>query len=238
MKRVTISIAGGDSETVNMIETEANSGIFIIDNHNNILKTLFTNGPIKKDYGILEFTNNDLHKDIVVTYSDPHNHDGQQQLFTTKFKVHTTPGRINLPSSIRLDDKQIVLSINDSDLNVNPESKDSYTFTPINNKPLPLVTANMKLDSFAQIQIQIGGNIKNSAAGTTTTNTSTFYGNKTFMLVETGIDTGIFEAKMHIKDIADALGRSLKVGDNIIITYFDNMELPPHRSSKGIIVKG
>ena len=240
LKRVTISIEGGDSETVNMIETQANSGVFVIDNHNNILKTSFTSGATRNDNGLLEFKSDDLHNDIVVRYSDPHNHDGAQQIFTSKVKLHTTPGTITLPSSILLKDKQFVLAINDSDLNVNTESKDSYTFTPIGNKPIPLEMAGMKLDSFAQIQMQVEPiNKNNNTAGTkTTTTTSSFNGNKTFTFVETDLDTGVFEAKMNIKDIADLFGRSINVGDKIIITYFDNMEPRPSITSKSMIIRG
>jgi hypothetical protein len=240
LKRVTISIEGGDSETVNMIETQANSGVFVIDNHDNILKTSFTSGATRNDNGLLEFKSDDLHNDIVVRYSDPHNHDGAQQIFTSKVKLHTTPGTITLPSSILLKDKQFVLAINDSDLNVNTESKDSYTFTPIGNKPIPLEMAGMKLDSFAQIQMQVEPiNKNNNTAGTkTTTTTSSFNGNKTFTFVETDLDTGIFEAKMNIKDIADLFGRSINVGDKIIITYFDNMEPRPSITSKSMIIRG
>jgi hypothetical protein len=243
LKRVTISIEDGDSETVNMIETQANSGVFVIDNHDNILKTSFTSGATRNDNGQLEFKSDDLHNDILVRYSDPHNHDGAQQIFTTKLKLHTTPGTITLPSSILLKDNQFVLAINDSDLNVNTESKDSYTFTPIGNKPVPLAMAGMKLDSFAQIQMQVepinkNNNNNNNNTASTAATTSSFNGNKTFTFVETDLDTGVFEAKMNIKDIADLFGRSINVGDKIIITYFDNMEPRPSITSKSMIIRG
>jgi hypothetical protein len=222
--RVTIAIEGGDSETVNMEETGANSGIFVIANSGNSLKTTFTSSAApKNNNGILEFTSRDLHNDIVITYSDPHNHYGQPQLFVSRLKLHTSPGTITLPSYTGIKG-QFVLGITDPDLNDNPESIDSYDFTPIGDKPAPLVIGGTKLADFAQIGIQIiGDNI--------TTNRTNFNGNRTFTLVETGINTGTYEAQISTNDVASMVGHPLKVDDKIKVSYFDNMEEPHHVTS-------
>jgi hypothetical protein len=89
-KHVTVAIeGGGDSETVDMKETRANSGIFIIDNSYNALETLFTKGPAKNNDGILEFIPNTVHNDIKVTYLDPSNSNDKPVTVTSSVKLHT-----------------------------------------------------------------------------------------------------------------------------------------------------
>ena len=92
------------------------------------------------------------------------------------------------------------------------------------------------MGDFAKIEIQfIGSN-----------NTSTVFsgGNKTvsagsnaYTLVETAPNTGVFESKIGVQDLANALGYPIKVGDKVRITYFDNMESPMHVSSALMNIK-
>jgi hypothetical protein len=226
---IAIDGVGGDSETVNMIETEANSGVFFINNPSSALKMSFTSGPTGNNNGVLEFTSHNIHNWINVTYFDPQNHAGKPETFTTRLKLHTTPGNITLPSSVGIND-QFVLSINHPDLNDNPQSKVSYTFSPVVDKAVPLVRGNEALGEFAQIQIQVM-RPNNTASSFNGSNTTLIGGVKTFALVETGPNTGVFESKIGVKDLGDALGYPIKVGDKIRITYFDNMESPKYVSS-------
>jgi hypothetical protein len=228
---VTVAIegVGGDSETVNMIEKEANSGVFIIDNPNNELATSFTAGATRNHDGVLEFTSRNLHNFIKVTYSDPQNHRGIPEAFISRVKLHTTPGNITIPSSVAIND-QFVLSVNHPDLNNNPQSKVSYSFSPVNNQAVPLVRGNEALGEFVQIEIQVI-EPNNTSSVFNGGNKTLSGGSNTFTLVETGLNTGIFQSKIGVRDLADALGYSIKVGDKIRITYFDNMESPKHASS-------
>jgi hypothetical protein len=85
VRRVNVTVqGGGDSEILNMKETDANSGIFVIDNSNNTLKILYLNGTRQSNNGILELTNQDVHNDIIMTYSDAHNHEGIPQSYSTR----------------------------------------------------------------------------------------------------------------------------------------------------------
>jgi hypothetical protein len=227
---ISIEGVGGDSETVNLIETNANSGVFIIDDPGNNLRTSFTSGPTSNNDGILEFTSHNIHNFIKVTYSDPQNHAGKPETFVARLKLHTTPGNITIPSSVGIND-QFVLSVNHLDLNDNPHSKVSYTFTPVNNKAVPLVRGNEALGDFAQLAIQVIGH-NNTSPPLNGANKTYSGGYNTFTLVETGQNTGIFESEIGVKDLANALGYSIKSGDKIRITYFDNMESPKYVSSK------
>jgi hypothetical protein len=224
--RLNIAIEGNgsDSQTVNLKETEANSGIFVIDNSKNEIPVSFTTGNTTKNNndGVLKFTSRDIHNNIKVTYFDPSNHDGKPETFIVRAKLHTTPATLTLPTSVGING-QFVLSINSPDLNDNPQSKDSYTFTPVSGRPVPLVRGYTQLGDFAQIEIQIEGTDNNTSIASSSS--------KTFTLVETGLDTGIFEANIGTKDLANGLGHPLKVGDRVKITYFDNMETPRHAAS-------
>jgi hypothetical protein len=89
-KRLTVAIeGGGDSETVDMRETQANSGMFGIDNSYNALQTSFETGPTKKDNGVLEFTPNTVHNNVKVIYSDPFNTNDKPAIFVSSIKIHT-----------------------------------------------------------------------------------------------------------------------------------------------------
>ena len=227
---IAIEGVGGDSETVNMIESGANSGVFLIDHPGNILRTSFTSGPTANNDGILDFTSHNMHNFIKVTYSDPHNHEDKPETFVARLKLHTTPGNITIPSSVGINE-QFVLSVNHPDLNDNPQSIVSYTFTPVNNKAVPLERGNEALGDFAQLAIQVIGH--NNTSFAFNGGNKTFSGGyNTFTLVETGQNTGIFESKISVKDLAHALGYPISVGDKIRITYFDNIESPKYVSSK------
>jgi hypothetical protein len=90
VQRVNVTVQGGDdSEIVNMKETDANSGIFAIDNSNNILKISYLNGTAQSNNGILEFTNKDAHNDVIVTYYDAYNHQGKPQSYSTRVNFNT-----------------------------------------------------------------------------------------------------------------------------------------------------
>lgn len=140
------------------------------------------------------------------------------------------PRQYNSTSSVVIND-QYVLSTNHPDLNDNPYSIVSYSFTPVNNEAVPLVRGGEALGDFAQIAIQLIGHNNVSSAFNSTFNGASSGGNNTFALVETGPNTGIFQSKIGMKDLEDAFGHSIKVGDKIRIIYLDNMVSPKYASS-------
>jgi hypothetical protein len=211
---VTVAIQGGDLETVNLRETADNSGMFVINNPQNELKISLSNGTTKDNNGRLEFINDDIHRYIIVTYTDPINSEGNKENFTYRLKLDPNPGTISisLPNLDSNDDDRgkFILLINDPDLNDNPNSKDSYTFMANDASPVPLLKGSTDLGQFAKIDINVTG--KNNE-------TLPFHGNKTFLLQETGVNTGIFQSKINVHDWGSK-------ARNIAITYFDNMETP------------
>ncbi len=228
---VTVAIegVGGDSENINMVETQANSGIFTIDNPSSALGISFTSGPTRTGDGILEFTSHNIHNLIKINYTDAQNHNGKPETFTTTTSLNTTRGNITIPASVGVNE-QFILSINHPDLNDNPQSKVSYSFVPINNKTVPLVRGDEALGDFAQIEFQLIEHSNVSSVFNSANKTSNG-GNSTFTLIETGPNSGIFQSKIFIKDLAVALGHSIKAGDKIRITYIDNFVSPRYTSS-------
>ena len=91
------------------------------------------------------------------------------------------------------------------------QSKVSYTFTPVNNKAVPLLRGDTALGDFPEIEIQVIG--KNNTSNVFSGGNKTVSGGiHAYTLVETAPNTGIFESKIGVKDLANAFGYPIKVG--------------------------
>jgi hypothetical protein len=207
---VTIAIQGGDGdyEIVNMSETAANSGQFNIDSPDSKLKISFTNASTKSNDGKLEFTAEDLHNPINITYTDPHSDIGRPQSLSSMLMLNTTPGLATLTPILSPSSQlNATLSVNDPDLNDNSDLRDAYLITMNTNESvIPLKRDNMDLGEFGQIRINSQGRVNNN------NNISQF--NDTITLVETTLNSSIFQSR-----IRDFQGNVPKV------EYLDNMEM-------------
>lgn len=218
-----VEIEGGDSEELDLRETAANSGEFAIDNADKQLKLTFAVADAPEDdNGLLEFTADEIDDDIVITYSDPLNEDGEDEDIRLELQLTTKEGSIELPSSADMDG-DLTVTINDADLNDDPKAKESYTFTLDGDEPVPLEKDDTDLQDYAAIEVRFNDD------------STDFDDAKTYTLAETGENTGVFRVAIDIAELAESAGfDSLEAGDTIEFTYFDRMEEPDEEDSDSV----
>jgi hypothetical protein len=208
----------GDTECVPMEETEDNSGTFTIDLSNGELRITFLGEgeDSTEDNGILELrnnaSNNDITEDIVVEYEDPAD-DASEVSVVASFTlgIDLTDGTVDLPDSAGVND-DFTLTITDPDLNNNPRARDSYTFELAGAGEFDLTRGGASIGDSATLEVDIS------------TEDVTFFDDAlTYTLLETGINTGVFEVDLDMRDILDSTGADVEDGDEIEITYNDLM---------------
>jgi len=216
--------AGSDVELVDLEETGDDTAVFVLDLSNNELRVTF-NATSTSGNGILELTPSSLTDDILIEYLDSlddsidFNDVAGAPVVTSSFETELTLGSISLtvPTEVGVND-DFVLSVTDPNLNDNPRTRDSYTvdFTSgPTNGIFPLNRGTTNLGVFAELEIEVEGDSPQFDAG-----------GLTITILETGINTGIFEADIDMAELIEAANpnMSLDDGDNIEFTYTNKMD--------------
>lgn len=217
-----------DQESVNMEETDDNTGIFVIDGSNNELRITFLadgKDPVPNN-GILELRQSDIDKEIAISYEDPL--DGDSSVSVTsgfRKKLQLTTGQVSLPGTAGVND-DFVLTITDADLNNNPRTRDSYSFVLTGGSgTFELKRGGMSIGSLATLEIEIGGRVP------------TFSGNMTYVLSETEASSGVFTTTLDMRRILASAGISADDGDRFKVTYNDLMGRTARESSATLIIQ-
>lgn len=207
----------GDSVTVDLEETEDNTGVFVPDTTDNEIPITFVNdvADIIAGNTILELSPDDITGDIEVTFSDANNDNSVPENFTSTVEMTIASPQLDLPDTAGIND-DFLLTITKSDLNNNNEIKDSYTFTLDSTGPYSLFRGSDELDNLLNIEVEIEGEAAD------------FADPLPYTLVETGVDTGIFTTELDMADILDSSGTAANVddGDRIEVTlndFFDDV---------------
>lgn len=216
-----------DEESVRMSETGNNSGVFVIDLANNELKITFLSdgeNPTPQN-GILELRKADMDKDIVILYEDPLDKNSSTSITSQVTKtMQLTAGTLDLPDSAGINDK-VVLTINDPDLNDNPRTKDSYSFTLSGSSgTFPLTRGGESFGELATIEMEIAGKVP------------TFGTPITYTLTETEENSGVFTATLEMTKILASTGINVDDGDRISMTYNDLMAKTSRESSDTLVI--
>jgi hypothetical protein len=211
---------GGDSEEIDLKETGKNTGVFQLDLGNKELRISFLNDtadPIP-DNGILELTQADIDEDILIEYDDPLNDDSVPETvasFVTQLDI--TPGAITAPSEVGVND-EFTATLTDPDLNDDKRTRDSYTILWTGEATdLPLLRGGNEYGDMYDFSFEVDGQPLD-------------FGSEEISLTlrETGVDTGVFEFDIDMKDISefgdggDAL--SIDDGSDLQIFIDDNMK--------------
>lgn len=215
---ITSDIDGGDDEvTVDMEETDDNTGVFVPDTTNNEIKVTFVTdcGEVDDTDDILQLcrddVTNDITEDILITYTDPFGDDGPDAIFEFEVAMTITPGTVDLPDSVGIND-DFTITLTEPDLNDNPRSKDSYTLILDGEGPHPLLRAGEPLDFIATFEFEFEGDVID------------FAGEVPETFVETGADTGVFTTSFDMEDIIAEGDLVVDDGDSLEVTYNDFMD--------------
>lgn len=238
--RVTVRVGNGDAngndqfdageadeESIRMEETDNNSGVFVIDLANNELKITFLalgENPVPQN-GVLELRKMDTDSDIVIQYEDPLDDDSSTSITSrvTK-KMQLTTGTVDLPDSAGIND-DFALTINDPDLNDNPRTRDSYSFTLTGSSgTFPLTKGGKSFGDLATIEMEIAG--RTPAFGTAIT----------YTLTETEANSGVFTATLEMTKILASSGINVDDGDRIRMTYNDLMGRTSRESVDTLVI--
>lgn len=232
---VTVAVdgaAGFDSEVVPMVETGDNTGIFEIDLSNGELRITFLGDgeTVTEDNGILELRRtaviNDITEDILVSYIDPLNDDSAlEETASFALEIELVDGTVDLPETAGVND-DFTFTLTDADLNNNPRTRDSYSFTLGGVGPYALERGGVSLDDSATIEVDISS----------LDDVPDFVDDLTYTLLETGINTGIFETELDMGDILDSAGADVDDGDEVEITYNDLMDDTTAESSDEVSI--
>jgi hypothetical protein len=213
--------AGGkDSESVDLTETDDNTGVFAIDLSNDELPITFLEdgGVTVPDNGILELRAEDIEEDIIIEYVDPLADDAADDdtsvvSFTVEMAV--TPGQIAAPEEVGVTD-EFTVTLTDQDLNDNPRTRDSYTVNITDASPFSLTRGGNAYSEIYTFEIEVDGEPIDFGAEVITTT-----------LRETGANTGIFEMEIEVEDISDfgdeGADLELSDGDEIEVNINDFM---------------
>jgi hypothetical protein len=206
---VEVDSAGGDIETLDMTETEDDSGQFVPDLPDGKLEVTFLPDSIspEENNGILELRAGDIGGGIVATYEV----DGEDVDQIT-LGLTVTPGELSLPNYASIDDL-FVLTIKDPDLNDDADAIDSYSFTLEGDLgEYPLLIEGDEISDLASIAMEINGETPNFAEELAIT------------LFETDDNTGIFEAEIDMFELASVISDTeIAQDDEITFTYIDRM---------------
>ena len=214
---VHVNNTGGDSVTVDLTETDNNTGVFVPDLPNDEVKITFVNAttltPAEMTDDVLQLRPNDITEDIVVNYNDTLNDDSDPESFETTFEMTLANPSVNLPESAEDDDK-FLLTVADGDLNDDPRAKDAYTFVLDGGTSFPLVRGTADLSGLAVLEFEIEGDA------------ITFANPIEYTLLEKDVNTGTFTAELDMGEILDSArsgGNPVDVddGDKFEVTFND-----------------
>ncbi len=221
---VNVDAAGGDNETLDMEETDDNTGLFIIDLSNNELRFTFLDDGATptEDNDILELRQADITEDIIIAYNDTKDDDDGISVTSSQTTEMTlSTGSLDLPDAAGIND-DFIMTLTDGDLNDNPRTKDSYTFTltdAVGSPPFDLERGGDPIGDLANLEVEIEGEIVD------------FGIDLDYTLVETEISSGVFTVELSMDDILESTGVEADDGDNLEITYNDFMDDTSRESS-------
>ncbi|HKU50155.1 MAG TPA: calcium-binding protein [Nitrososphaera sp.] len=214
---VAVDMPGGDVERLDMIETGSNTGAFKIDLSNNQLPiTFLSDGELPLiDDGVLELREQDIPADIYAEYWDPVDATGNESVTSVQIaKMTLATGSVHMPDTTS-PTGTFLFTLNDSDLNNNALSKESYVLD-IRADIFNLTRTSESLGMLAYMKMELNG-------------TPLHFGSDhlSYTLTETDINTGSFKSTLNMADIA-ANGNngnplSLSGGDQFKVIYFDGM---------------
>lgn len=228
---VYIDSDGGDVEAVPLTETQDSSGVFLPDLANDQLKVSFLadgDTPTENN-GILEFTADNIDEDIVIAYIDPQGADAADDLTASQvISLTRTPGTLAVTASAGIN-SDFTITLTDSDLNDNPKTKDSYTIAfddgqLVNDVEYPLERAGDTIGDLATLELTINGD------------NPTFDDDLTYTLTETGLNTGVFTAKLDMQEILNSTDVAVEDGDKLKFTYHDFMGDTERESSATLTI--
>ncbi len=227
-----------DEELMDMEETDDNTGIFTIDAANGELKIeILEDGADPTPFdGTLQLRQEDMDEDIVIEYEDrlsddedPVDLDGADlddfdTVVTLTRGLTLTSGTVELPETVGIND-DFDLTINDPDLNDNPRTRDSYTFTLDGAGPeFALMRGGLSIGEAASVEVEIEGD------------SPTFDDAITYTLRETGANTGIFVAELDMEEILTSTGADVDDGDTLEVTYNDDQDTPGRSNSDSLAI--
>lgn len=237
---VTVSVdaadGDGDSEVVPMDETGDNTGIFEVDLSNGELPITFlgVGQTPTANNGILELrrnaTTNDITEDILLSYLDPLNDDSaEEETASRTIELDITDGAVGLPDTVGVND-DFTFTLTEPDFNNNPRTKDSYSFILTGDggadTAFDITRGGVSLGGVATIEVDISS----------LDDVPTFATALTYTLIETGINTGIFEVELDMGDIVASAGADVDDGDELEITYNDFMDDSSAESSDEVSI--
>lgn len=209
---------------VPMQETGDNSGIFIPN---------LTGGKVAINIGAatalgtssitLTAADAATDPDFGIVFYDPAADPSGAKVFRLIRTLSTTPGSLSGPTSVDITGK-FALTINDSDLNTNPSTAETYTATFPGGAG---ATAPVALNSIAGMNTL--GITRDNAAFTLPA------AGLTVTFIETGANTNVFTASsVDMQTITSAI--TVEDGDQIKFTYSDLMESPSVDSDATITI--
>ena len=210
-----------DQEVLDMEETDDNTGIFVIDLSNNELPVTFLADGEDPVIGnsILEFRGDEITDDVVIEYNDTRDSDSLISITSSQtIEMSLATGSIDVPDAVGINDDFIV-TLTDGDLNNNPRTRDSYTFSLDGTGEYSLARGGDSLGDLATLEVEIEGDPVDFADAIDDT------------LVETDINSGVFTVELDMQDILDSTGVDVDDGDTLEITYNDRMDDTSRESS-------
>lgn len=221
---VRIDSSGGDFESVPLTETGDNTGTFEIDLSNGKMEITFLADdevPVINN-NILEFRSDDVEQDILVYYLDPLDDDSNTEITISYVaNLDLMPGQISVPGIVGPNDN-FTITLTDGDLNDRAAVIESYTITLDGTGPYSFETDTGDIiGDLASFEFSI-----NQVP-------AEFDFPVIIELLETGPNTGVFQAGVYMADIISSVNMAGQIG-RIDITYGD--EMPPSTSVGTIIM--
>jgi len=202
----------GESDDFNFTETNDGTGVFLPDfSDDRIRIKLGAAGNIDGTNGIITLSLASIQdgRDIVLTYADPAFQSNSQ--FSLRTDLSTTAGTLGLDLATTGINDIITLRLNDPDLNTDSETVQTYIISAATDGEFIVngVTVGTLDITAADVDLNMA-----------TTNVEATF-------IETGADTGIFEADdIDMDDVNADPGVDLDDGDEVEFTYDDLMEDP------------
>lgn len=191
---VEVDETGGDSEAVDLAETNDNTGVFEIDLSNGELRISFLEdgGTPTANNGILELRSPDIESDLIISYLDPLDDDSTNSTVVEFAQaLSLTPGTLSAPDTAGVND-EFTVTLNEPDLNDNPRTRDSYVVTWTEVGPYNLTRGGNDFSEIYTFEFDLDGEPLD-------------FGTEdiAITLTETGINTGIFEFDVDMGDVGD-----------------------------------
>jgi hypothetical protein len=223
---VEVDSLAGDSEFLDLEETDENTGVFQIELVNSELRTTFlADGDTPTDNnGVLELRAEDISHDITMGYIDPLSDNSVQEVVAEiVVALSIVNGTLDLPDTASIDETFAMILV-DNDLNDNRRIRDSYTIILDGLGPYPLTRGGSVYGESAQFDIRFEGSSLNFGAPIP------------FTFTETAINSGVFIAELDLSEILASAGVEGEDGDELEITYKDLMGDVSSESSNTLVI--